>query len=226
MLNPGDRIDEWQVDGPLGAGGTASVYRCHNPSAPRIVVALKVLDPKALARADARSRLAREGEVLHRLEHPGIVRVHGVRPDGSPPYLVMGLVEGERLSERIHRVGPQSLDECLELLESLTEAVAYLHERDIQHRDLKPANILLPEENRPVLVDFGLVLEAGASRLTEEGLHMGTVSYVPPEWATPSRIDPKKWDVYSLGTIFWEVLVGRRAFPLPDDMAPTAAASR
>ncbi len=116
------------------------------------------------------------------------------------------------------------IEQAQQLFERLTEAVAYIHERGIQHRDIKPQNILLTDETVPVLVDFGLVLEAGATRLTADGLRMGTVSYVPPEWAQPTQIDPLKWDVYSLGTVFWEVLVGRRAFPLPDDMDPTTGA--
>lgn len=224
MLQVGERIDEWIVEGSLGAGGTASVYRCRNGNADRIVAALKVLDVGALVQAGARERLAREGEVLHGLEHPGIVRVHGVRPGSAPPYLVMELIEGDKLSTRLTQAGAMPLEKAEALLEKLADAVAYLHQKGIQHRDIKPQNILLSDGDQPILVDFGLVLESGASRLTADGLRMGTVSYVPPEWADPTAIDPVKWDVYSLGTVFWEVLVGRRAFPLPDDTDPSTGA--
>ncbi len=224
MLQPGERIDEWIVDGPLGTGGTASVYRVHNAKAERIRAALKVLDPAALTQPEARARLAREGEVLHGLEHRAIVRVHGVRPAAAPPYLVMELVEGDKLATRLHERGATELAEALPMLDALADAVAYLHHRGIQHRDIKPQNVLLRDDGSPVLVDFGLVLEAGASRLTADGLRMGTVSYVPPEWADPANNDPVRWDVYSLGTVFWEILVGRRAFPLSDDQHPNQAA--
>ncbi len=212
MLEAGERIDVWIVEEPLGVGGTASVYRCHQADSEQIVGAVKVLDDLASHREDAQQRFIREAEVLFGLDHPGIVGIRGVCADHAPPYLVMEYVEGRSLAEIVSG-GALPLDRALDILQELAEAVSYLHDRGVRHRDLKPANILIREDGSVCIVDFGLVLEAGRTRLTAEGIRMGTVSYVPPEWATPSRINPVAWDIYALGTVTWEMLTGERAFP-------------
>ena len=223
MLSVGERIDVWVVEEALGVGGMASVYRCHNAQADRIVGAVKVLDELALHRPDAQARFIREAEVLFGLDHPGVVKIRDVRADHDPPYLVMEYVEGQPLS-KIFKAGALPVARCVDLLEQLAEAVAYLHVRGVRHRDLKPANILIRRDGSACIVDFGLVLEAGRTRLTADGIRMGTVAYVPPEWATPSRIDPVAWDVYALGTVIWEMLTGERAFSssLPANDGPAA----
>jgi len=208
VLDFGEWIDVWIVEKPLGVGGTASVYRCHNADAERIIGAVKVLDDLALHRGDSHARFIREAEVLFGLDHPGIVKIRNVRADHDPPYLVMEYVDGRPLSQLILS-GALPLERALDILQELAEALAYLHGRGVRHRDIKPANILIRDD----VVDFGLVLEAGRTRLTAEGIRMGTVSYVPPEWATPSNINPVAWDVYALGTVTWEMLTGQGAFP-------------
>ncbi|NCG18221.1 MAG: protein kinase [Rhodobacterales bacterium] len=224
-MQPGDRIDEWKIDRVLGTGDTASVYACHRVGADDALVAIRVLDEAALRMPGARDRLAREAKLLFNLDHPGLVGMREVRSEATPPYLVMDLVQGRTLRARMDE-GDLSFEEAVGICERLTESVAYLHQRGIQHRDLKPANVLLRDGGGLCLVNFGLVLEEGANRMTADGVRMETVSYVPPECDVSAATDAVKWDVYALGVMFWELLVGRAAFPMHANEDPLAAALR
>lgn len=213
MYRPGDRIDVWVVEAALGAGGMGSVYRCHNHRATRILAAVKVLDSALRKFPEAEKRFVREADILGQLDHPNIVRVRNVRTDCDPPFLEMEFVAGESLDDRIRR-GPAPYEVVLPLFRQCAAALEYLHARGICHRDLKPANVLVTHDGTVKLVDFGLAFEMDASRLTAEGTTFGTVSYAPPEWVTPDKMDPMGWDVYALGTIVVELLRGAYAFPV------------
>ena len=212
MIETGEQIDIWVVDHPLGSGGMGSVYRCHNRNAPRILAAVKVLEAGIRKSGEVEQRFIREAEILFQLDHPNIVKVRNVRIDHDPPYLEMEFVEGKSL-EDVLQEGPPPYDQALDLMAQAAAAVHYLHRRGVCHRDIKPPNLLVRNDGRLKLVDFGLALEADGSRITQHGMAFGTVSYAPPEWAGPD-LDPITWDVYALGVVFWEILTGKVAFPV------------
>lgn len=213
MLEPGDTIDIWVIEAALGSGGMGSVYRCHNRAATRILAAVKVLEGGLKRYPEAEARFIREAEILFQLDHPNIVKVRNIRTDADPPYLEMEFVAGESLDERMRR-GPLSFTESVQAIRQVAEALAYLHAKQIRHRDIKPANLLLQKDGRLKLVDFGLAVEADATRITQQGMAFGTVSYAPPEWITPDQLDPSKWDIYALGVVFYELLTSQLAFPV------------
>ncbi len=212
MLQPGDQIDIWVVDKRLGTGGMGSVYRCHNRTAKRILAAIKVLESAVRTSAEAEARFVREAEILFQLDHPNIVKVRNIRMEANPPYLEMEFVGGTPLEDQLQR-GPLPVDRVLDLMEQTANAVTYLHAKGIRHRDIKPANLLVDDEGRLTLVDFGLAMEANASRITQQGMAFGTVSYAPPEWISPDTLDPELWDVYAMGVVAYELLTGKLAFP-------------
>ena len=212
MMQAGDQIDIWVVDHALGSGGMGSVYRCHNRNAPRILAAIKVLESHLRAHKEIEARFIREAEILFQLDHPNIVKVRNIRTDHDPPYLEMEFVEGESLEDVLQR-GPVAYPRGLEMMAQAAAAVHYLHRKGVRHRDIKPANLLVRKDGRLKLVDFGLALETDTSRITQHGMAFGTVSYAPPEWASP-ELDPTAWDMYALGVVFWEILTGEVAFPM------------
>lgn len=215
MFGAGDEIDAWVVDEALGRGGAGSVFRCHNKHAPRIVAAIKVLEPRARATVGMEDRFVREAQLLFELHHPNIVKVRNLRLRGAIPYLEMDYVAGTTLTS-VLAAGPAPVARVLEWMDQLLDALAYLHERGVFHRDLKPDNVLIDATDAVRLVDFGLAFEEGSARLTEPHSRFGTVAYSPPEWITSDAPDPRAWDIYSAGVVFFECLTGTKAFPSPD----------
>ncbi|MEN0064019.1 MAG: serine/threonine-protein kinase [Myxococcota bacterium] len=213
MHQPGDHIDIWVVDKQLGSGGMGSVYRCHNRNAPRILAAVKVLESSLRRNPEAEARFVREAEILHSLDHPHIVKVRNVRTDSDPPYLEMEFVAGQSLEDWLIE-GPVDYGRAVRLMHQMAQAIAYLHGKGIRHRDIKPANLLVQDGHQIKLVDFGLAVETDRTRITQHGMAFGTVSYAPPEWIHPETLDPRKWDLYALGVVFFEMLTGRFAFPV------------
>ncbi|HTG51093.1 MAG TPA: serine/threonine-protein kinase, partial [Gemmatimonadales bacterium] len=164
-LTPGTRLGPYEVVAPLGAGGMGEVYRAKDPRLGR-EVAIKVL-PESVARdPDRLARFEREARLLAALGHAGIASIYGVEDAGSTPALVMELVEGPTLAERIAQ-GPLPPEEVLPIARQLADALEYAHEHGIVHRDLKPANIKLRPDGTVKVLDFGLAraleLEAGGS---------------------------------------------------------------
>ncbi len=211
MSMTGRQIGPWVVDEPIGAGGMGAVFRCHQALQPERQGALKVL--RGLGEREHRERFLREAWVLQNLSHPAIVRLLDVLLDEEPPCLVMERAPGRTLRALIHERGPLSVEEVVTLAEPLASALAYLHARGVYHRDLKPANILVhaPEGDAPwevQLVDFGIALEEGRTRLTSQGFAPGTALYAPPEWLSSEHPDPARWDLFSLGALLYESLVG------------------
>lgn len=213
MLQPGDEIDIWVVERPLGQGGMGSVYRCHNRSAQRILAAIKTLDPSLNRVATAKARFVREAEILFALDHPNIVKVRNVRMDAEPPYIEMEFVEGESLESRIYR-GPMPVPDALDLFRQAADALRYMHDAGVRHRDIKPSNMIIQKDGQLKLVDFGIATEQDGHTLTEAGQNFGSVSYAPPEWIEPADLDPVRWDLYSMGVVFYELLTGKLAFPI------------
>jgi len=218
VLNPGDRIGDWEIILPLGQGGMGSVYRCRHALSHRIEAAVKVLEPTDLA--GARERFIREAEALHALSHPAIVRVHGFGQDARTEllWLAMELVDGKNF-EHLLQDGAFPSERATDIFASVAEGLAYAHSRGIVHRDIKPANLMLRHDGRVVLLDFGIAVQEGHDRLTQEGVVPGTVAYAAPEQVTfGDADDPALADIYSLGQVLCECLTGRFTFPRDADV--------
>ncbi len=187
-----------------------SVYVAHREDDPTQRAALKILDPDANV-SSAEERFRREAEVLRNLDHPGIARfLHYV---ADPPVLVMEYIEGRDVKTRLEEDGAISPREAVHITRLVAEALTYLHARGVWHRDVKPANVLVDANGYIRLVDFGIAVEDdGASRLTQDGFFMGTLPYVPPEALDADAPDPASWDLYSLGVVLQEMLIGEPAF--------------
>lgn len=212
----------YRIDALLGSGGMGFIYRAHHLKLD-IDVAIKVLRDSEAANAEIVERFRREAESATRIGHPGIVRVldFGIEPRGAQ-YMVMELLEGEDVSQRLARLGPFAPDHAVKLLLEACEALAAAHHAGIVHRDLKPENLYLARlpdgRERLKVVDFGLAKMSDAERpgvrgakLTKTGTVFGTPKYIAPEQALGKGADARS-DVYSLGCIAYEMLTGVAPF--------------
>jgi eukaryotic-like serine/threonine-protein kinase len=221
-LGAGTCLGNFEILAPLGAGGMGEVYRARDSKLGR-EVAIKVL-PDSLAQDEERlARFAREAKLLASLNHPNIATLHGLEEWESKPFLVMELVEGETLAERLKR-GPIPIEEALPLFIGIAEGLEAAHEKGIIHRDLKPANIKIGPNGKPKVLDFGLATvladPIAQSDLAESptitkgtavGVILGTAHYMSPEQARGRPVD-KRTDVWAFGCILYETLAGRKAF--------------
>jgi eukaryotic-like serine/threonine-protein kinase len=202
----------YRIEGELGAGGMAHVYRAHDLKHGRDV-ALKVLRPE-LAHAVGGDRFLLEIATTATLRHPHILPLYDSGEADGVLYYVMPLVEGESLRERLARDGRLPIEEALRIASEVADALGYAHERGVAHRDIKPDNILL-ERGHAVVADFGIaraVATTGAERLTETGFAVGTPMYMSPEQAVGEPNLDGRSDLYSLGCVLYEMLAGRPPF--------------
>jgi serine/threonine protein kinase/Tol biopolymer transport system component len=224
-------LSHYRILEKLGRGGMGEVYVALDPRLNRRV-ALKILPPEVAESAEQRKRFEKEARALAALNHPHIVTVHSVEECEGIHFITMELVDGKTLSEVIARQG-LPLKSFFELAIPLADALSSAHEHGITHRDLKPTNIMVSDEGRLKVLDFGLAkirYRAGGSALselptqsmTEEGQIVGTVSYMSPEQAKAKPVDHRT-DVFSLGIILYEMLTGRHPF-LADSVASTLSA--
>ena len=202
-------IGPYQLEERIGRGGMATVYRAYHPALDRRV-AVKVLPDFFAEDSVYRQRFQDEARSVARLRHPHIVEIFDFGDDGGVPYIVMELVEGGNLADRLRE--PMPLDLVLQTLEPVADALDYAHSRGVLHRDIKPSNILLRKDGAPVLADFGLAaLEGRERRLTATGSAMGTPEYMSPEQASGGQVGPTS-DLYSLAVVAHEMLAGRLPF--------------
>ncbi len=203
----------YTIERELGEGGMATVYLAKDLKHNR-EVALKVLKPELAAVVGAERFLA-EIEVTANLTHPHILPLHDSGEADSFLFYVMPYVQGESLRERIDREKQLGVDDALAITQKVAGALDYAHGHGVVHRDIKPGNILLSEQGEPLVADFGIALavaQAGAGRITETGLSLGTPHYMSPEQATGDRdVDPQS-DVYALGCVLYEMLSGDPPF--------------
>src|ERR1051326_699409 len=220
MIAPGTRVGPYEITATLGAGGMGEVYRARDARLNRDV-AIKIL-PAAFANDPTRmARFEREAQVLAALNHPNIAAIYGIE-EGA---LVMELVEGETLAERI-ALGPIPLDETLALARQIAGGLEAAHEKAIVHRDLKPANIKITPDGKVKILDFGLAKafesESATSvgltnsptltlEATRTGMILGTAGYMAPEQARGRPVD-KRADIWAFGVIVYEMLTGKELF--------------
>jgi hypothetical protein len=221
-MKSGERVGAFEILGPLGAGGMGEVYRARDPKLGR-EVALKILPPHLSGDSERLARFQREARVLASLNHPGIGTIYGVEESSYGTLLILELVPGETLAERIGR-GALPLAEALQIGRQIADAVAFAHASGVVHRDLKPANVKCTPQGTVKVLDFGLAKALGPDReapgsadptvtpiTTQDGAILGTPAYMSPEQARAKEID-RRTDVWSLGCILFEMLTGRRAF--------------
>jgi serine/threonine protein kinase len=222
-IPPGKRLGPYEILSAIGAGGMGEVYRARDSKLGRDV-ALKVLPNAFAANADRMARFEREARLLAALNHPHIAAIYGLEESSGTPALIMELVEGPTLADRI-AAGPIPLDEALPIAKQIAEALEYAHEKGVIHRDLKPANIKVKPDGTVKVLDFGL-----AKALTEDsstvdmnnsptlsmgatvaGVILGTAAYMSPEQAKGKPAD-RRADIWAYGVVLYEMLTGKRLY--------------
>jgi serine/threonine-protein kinase len=220
----GQQLGSLEVTALLGKGGMGEVYRARDTKLKRDV-AIKILPDEFARDADRVARFQREAEVLASLSHPNIAGIYDLQHTGETQFLVMELVEGETLADRIKR-GPLPVEEALRIGKSICEALEAAHEKSVVHRDLKPANVKVTPDGRVKVLDFGLARAMEREQTpsafsnsptlmsmaaTNAGLILGTAAYMSPEQARGEHIDARS-DIFSFGCVLYEMLTGRQAF--------------
>jgi serine/threonine protein kinase len=222
-LVPGNKLGPYEIVALLGAGGMGEVYRAKDSKLGRDV-AIKVLGEAFANDTQRMARFEREAKVLASLNHPNIAAIYGLEESNGTRALVMELIEGPTLGERIKQ-GPLAPEEALPIAKQIAEALEYAHERGIIHRDLKPLNVKLTQDGQVKLLDFGLAkalegetpeddlqtsptLTAAATRA---GVLLGTAAYMAPEQARGKRVD-RRADIWAFGCVLYELLTGRSTF--------------
>ncbi len=223
-LRPGIRLGPYEITAQIGAGGMGEVYRATDTNLKR-PVAIKVLPHSVAGEPDRLARFQREAEVLAALNHPNIAQIYGLEKSDGAISLVMELVEGPTLADRIAQ-GAIPVEEALPIAKQIVDALEAAHERGIIHRDLKPANIKLRPDGTVKVLDFGLakaIEPAAASTvrslaptittpaMTQSGVILGTAAYMSPEQARGKPVD-QRVDIWAFGCVLFEMLAGRRAF--------------
>ncbi|HEY0778291.1 MAG TPA: serine/threonine-protein kinase, partial [Gemmatirosa sp.] len=205
----------------IGRGGMATVYLARDRKHER-AVAIKVLRPELAASIGA-ERFLREIRVAATMQHPHVLGLYDSGEAGGLLYYVMPFVAGESLRDRMRRAGQLPVEEALRIAAEVADALAYAHGRGTVHRDIKPENVLL-SEGHAVVADFGIARATapGAERLTETGMALGTPAYMSPEQAAGDPGVGPSTDVYALGCVLCEMLVGEPPFTGPNGMAVMA----
>jgi serine/threonine protein kinase len=241
-VKAGTRVGHFEVSVPLGAGGMGEVYRARDSKLNRDV-ALKFLPQVFALDGDRFARFTREAQVLAALNHPNIAAIYGLEDDGNVRALVLELIEGPTLAERIDR-GAIPLDESLAIARQIADALAAAHDQGIVHRDLKPANVKVRADGSVKVLDFGLAKLTGPAdgagddlqrvaqsptvtspAMTQAGLILGTAAYMSPEQAR-GRTVGRSADIWAFGCVLYEMLTGRRPFAGDDTTEIIAAIVR
>src|SRR5512136_2725680 len=219
----GTSLSHYRITEKLGQGGMGEVYRAEDTKLAR-QVAIKVLPQEFAHDAERLARFEREAKLLASLNHPNVACIYGLEQADGQPFLVLELVEGQTLAERIKR-GRIPLDETLDICRQIAEGLEAAHHKGIIHRDLKPANVKVTPEGKVKILDFGLAKafqgESSApdvsksptltEAMTRDGVILGTAAYMSPEQAKGKPVD-RRTDIWGFGCILFECLAGKRAF--------------
>jgi len=222
-IRPGRRLGPYEILAPIGAGGMGEVYKAHDPNLGRDV-AIKVLPANFVNDPPRLARFQREARLLAALNHPYIATIYGLEQSGGVTCLVMELVPGETLANRV-KSGPLPVEESLQIAAQIAEALEAAHEKSIIHRDLKPSNVKVTPEGKVKVLDFGLAKAfAGdaanddpsnsptlSATATMQGVILGTAAYMSPEQARGKTCD-KRADIWAFGCALYELLAGKPAF--------------
>jgi eukaryotic-like serine/threonine-protein kinase len=223
-LSTGTKLGTYEVVSAIGAGGMGEVYQAHDSNLRRDV-AIKVLPEAFEHDADRLSRFRREAQLLAVLNHSNIATIYGLEQSNGTSYLVMELVSGETLQERVKRDGAVPIEEALAIAKQIAEALEAAHEKGIIHRDLKPANVKVTPEGKVKVLDFGLAKAFAGDTSTEDignsptlsmaatmqGVILGTAAYMSPEQAKGKAVD-KRTDIWAFGCVLFELLTGKQTF--------------
>src|SRR5882757_10002405 len=218
-LVPGTKLGAYEICSSLGAGGMGEVYRASDAKLGRDV-ALKVLPAEMAYDPERLARFRREAKALAQLDHPNIVTIHSVEESDGVHFLTMQLVEGQPL-DRLIPTGGLPVERIIEIASALGDALAAAHEKGIVHRDLKPANVMVTNEGRVKVLDFGLAKDVASETAngatmasagyTQAGMAMGTPAYMSPEQVSGRPLDHRS-DIFSFGVMLHEMATGRRPF--------------
>jgi serine/threonine protein kinase/Tol biopolymer transport system component len=230
-LSPGERFGSYEIAEAIGAGGMGEVYRATDTNLKRDV-AIKVLPESFAGDADRLARFQREAEVLASLNHANIAQIYGLEKTGDQTVIVMELVEGPTLADRIAE-GPIPPDEALGIARQVASALEVAHGAQVVHRDLKPANVKLKADGTVKVLDFGIAKAIDAQAIsggspamttpamTETGVILGTAAYMSPEQARGKLVD-QRTDIWAFGCLLFEMLTGQPAFGGEDVMLTLA----
>src|SRR5512136_3057616 len=219
----GKTLGHYRIIEKLGAGGMGVVYRAEDKTLDR-QVAIKVLPEAFTGDPERLARFAREAKLLASLNHPNIAAIHGLEEAEGKRFLVLELVEGETLAQRLSK-GPLPVEEALGVCRQIAEGLEAAHEKGVIHRDLKPANVMIAGGDKVKILDFGLAkalydeiqgVDSSQSptvteAMTRPGVFLGTAAYMSPEQAKGKSVD-KRADIWSFGCVLFECLSGKRAF--------------
>src|SRR5713226_7304697 len=221
-LTSGTKLGPYEIQSPLGAGGMGEVYRAKDTRLDR-TVAVKILPAHLSDNPEAKQRFEREAKAISKLNHPHICTLHDIGHQDGVDFLVMELVEGETVEQRLSK-GPLPSDQTIRYAAQVADALSKAHKLGFTHRDLKPANIMLTKSGAK-LMDFGLAKQAGPaplaaaltamtmeqSKLTGEGTIVGTFQYMAPEQLEGKEADART-DIFALGEVLYEMATGKPAF--------------
>ena len=204
----GQTISHFKIQEKLGAGGMGEVYLAEDTQLDR-KVALKFLLTQYTSDPEAVERFKREAKAAAALNHPNIITVHEVGEHEGQTFIAMEYVKGESLRDRMKR--ELSSEDALELISQVCEGLSKAHKADIVHRDIKPENIMIDEDGRVRVLDFGLAKLRNVSKLTQTATTLGTLNYMSPEQLQGLEIDART-DTWSVGVVLYEILTGKLPF--------------